>query len=390
MRKLKILGIITSNSAVGFYRIYQPLKMLEKLGLAELKLTPNFNWGKTEGTKPFPDLKWFSTDDDTFYPDIIVAERHEAPQYIALINGIAKGYGVPLVMDTDDDVHLVRPYNPGYMSYNPNSPNLPYNTKLMSMPQVSAITVSTPQLKERHLEYGKPIYVVPNSIDLKTRSFPKKNHKGKIRIGWLGSACHYENLQIIRQAVADIVSNFPQVEFIFTNLHNDIWANPPKEVINRMKPICQYFGCKEYHPYCQGSYVAFDKYAKFINRLNLDIGLAPLYDNAFNRAKSNLRILEYWADKVAVVASPVREYRTTIKNGQNGLLAKERIDWYNSIKKLILDKDLRGKLQENGFKSLGINWSAEKQALKLYKVYKEIIKNHGRTSLSRIQKNSGI
>lgn len=382
MKKLKILGIITEDSAVGYYRMWQPLKTLERLGLAELKLTPTFTWGIDRSEVfSFPPLKWFSTDADNkdiFIPDIIVAERHDHNNYIALIGGLARAYKVPLVVDTDDDVQAVRPFNPGYGSYNPDADNVANNIKLMSIPDLSAITVSTEHLKERHLQYNKPIYVIPNSIDIKSRTFPPKKRAKKIRIGWMGSACHWENLQIIQQAVKDIVANYPQVEFIYTNLYGDVWGNPPKEVRNRVISVCKIYGCKEYHSACNKAYKTFDKYAKATNRLALDIGLAPLQDNLFNRSKSNLRLLEYWADKIAVIASPVRPYTETIINRKNGLLAKEKLDWYKSIEDLILNEELRNKLKEEGWKTLNDNFGAETNAKKLYKIYREIINNYAR------------
>lgn len=382
--KVNVLALLTEDSAVGYYRIWQPLKTLERLGLINLKITPTFTWGKSKSeATSFPPLSWFSSDEgDGFIPDILVAQRHDAPQYISLLAGLQSGYqkmglGFPIVVDTDDDVQAVRPFNPGYGSYNPDSDNVAFNIKLMSHPAVNAITVSTPQLKDRHEQYNKPVFVNPNSIDLKTRSFPRKVRKnGKIRIGWLGSACHWENLQIIQQAVKDIVANYPNVEFVFTNLYGDLWSNPPPEVANRVIPACNLMGCKERHAVCSKAYVTFDRYAKLINRLNLDIGLAPIYDNLFNRSKSNLRILEYWSDHAAVIASPVRPYRETVKDGKNGLLAQERIQWYNEMERLINDPKLLSKLQEEGFKTLSRDYDVEKNCLKLLNFYKKTINEY--------------
>ena len=355
--------------------------MLEKLGLAELKLTPTFHWAKTKEAQPFPNLDWFSDKDGFFNTQytgqkrigndqhIIVAERHDNVPYVALL-GTLKNYKVPIVVDTDDDVTAVRPFNPGYATYQPNSDAIAANMKLMSM--ADAITTSTNQLKEVHEKFNKPTFVVPNSIDLVTRSFPAKKTK-KIRIGWLGSACHWENLQIIQQAVKDIIANYPEVEFIFTNLYGDIWASPPKELADRIIPTCNFNGCDKKHSGCNKSYVDFKKYAKFTNGMAIDIGLAPLQDNLFNRSKSNLRLLEYWANGSAVIASPVRPYKETVIDGKNGLLAKEKLDWYKAIERLILDEKLREKLKVEGRKTLEKDFSMENNALKLYKIYNKII-----------------
>ena len=383
MKKLKILGIITDDNAIGFYRLWQPLKMLEKLGLAELRLTPTYFWGKEDAMKNFPPLDWFATKCESksrceskrfckdFWPDIIVSTRHDFIHFINLLMAL-KNYKVPVVVDTDDDVQAVRPFNPGYASYKPDSDNVAYNVKLMSV--ADAITTSTEHLKERHKQYEKPTYVVPNSIDIQTRTFKPKSRSKKIRIGWVGSACHWDNLQIIQDAVKAIVAKYPQAEFVYTNLHGDIWNDTPKEYRERVIPICKLLGCKGYHKACNKSYVDFKKYAKALNGFKLDIGLAPIRDNLFNRSKSNLRILEYWSDKVAVIASPVRPYSDSIKDGENGLLAKEGQDWFNAMERLILDEKLRNKLKENGWKSLNENWDAKKNAKKLYEIYNDIIK----------------
>lgn len=380
MKKLNVLALLTEDSAVGYYRMYQPMKMMESLGLINLKITPGFTWGiKKSETTDFPNLEWFSSDKgDGFIPDIIVGQRHDYLHYVSLVGGLAKGYNVPLVIDTDDDVQAVRPFNPGYASYHPDSDNLIANIKLMSIPHLSAITTSTPHLKERHEQYGKPVYVAPNSIDIKTRTFPRTKENKKIRIGWIGSACHFENLQIIQQAVKDIVANYPNVEFVFTNLYGDLWNNPPKEIADRVIPVCKFYGCKERHGVCQKAYTSFDKYAKSIAKLNLDIGLAPLKDNLFNRSKSNLRILEYWGQKTAVIASRVRPYSETIHDGVDGFLATEKLEWYRAIEKLVLDKRLRKEFGELGYTKLCKEYNAETNAKRLFKTYQEIVRTHAR------------
>ena len=375
MKKLKILGLIPEDNAVGYYRLYNPLKMLEKLGLAELKLTPTFRWGKEiSGTTDFPKIEWFSDEKDEFKPDIIVAGRHDAPQYIALLLAL-KNYNVPVVVDTDDDVMAVRPFNPGYRSYKPDSEHIVWNIKLMS--SADAITTSTDHLRERMIQYNKPTFTIHNSIDFSERvperKARSKNATKEIRIGWLGSACHWENLQIIQQVVKDIVAEFPQVRFYYTNLFGDIWNKRPKEVEHQIISTC-WFDCKEKHAACNKAYKDFRVYPKFINKINLDIGLAPLYDNFFNRSKSNLRVLEYWANKIAVVASNVRPYYETIVHGKNGLLATEKEEWYNCIKELILDEKKRKNFGQAGFETLKKDYRMESNAPKLYDIYNEIIR----------------
>jgi hypothetical protein len=79
---------------------------------------------------------------------------------------------------------------------------------------------------------------------------------------------------------------------------------------------------------------------------NADIILAPLQSNEFNRCKSNLKMVEAATRKLPIICSntlPYNEigthYDNCILSGVNG--------WFEYIKELILDADLRKELGEN-------------------------------------------
>ena len=55
----------------------------------------------------------------------------------------------------------------------------------------------------------------------------------------------------------------------------------------------------------------------------------------FNRAKSNLRVLEYWTAGYPVIASPVLPYKF-INDGKDGILAMEKYEWFNALENLFI------------------------------------------------------
>lgn len=65
----------------------------------------------------------------------------------------------------------------------------------------------------------------------------------------------------------------------------------------------------------------------------IDIGIAPLADNAFNRARSNVKLKEYGAVGAAWLASPVAPY-LGLGEKQGGLLVKDD-EWFDAIGNLI-------------------------------------------------------
>lgn len=84
---------------------------------------------------------------------------------------------------------------------------------------------------------------------------------------------------------------------------------------------------------------------------HVDVSLIPLVVNDFNLCKSPLKLMEAQAKKCAVIVSDNPIYTKYIKNGINGLIAKDERDWSKLIKRLInnpeMIKDLSKKLIED-------------------------------------------
>lgn len=89
------------------------------------------------------------------------------------------------------------------------------------------------------------------------------------------------------------------------------------------------------------------EYAKMYD--NIDISIAPLYDNEFNRHKSELKIIEAGFKKTPIIVSRTGPYKDfVLRHGgedRSGVMAiepsRERKDWYRFIKKLASSADLR-------------------------------------------------
>ena len=107
--------------------------------------------------------------------------------------------------------------------------------------------------------------------------------------------------------------------------------------------------------------------------MGLDIALAPLADNNFNRAKSNLRVLEYWAADYPVIASPVLPYKF-IKDDKDGLLAMEQYEWFDAMERLVKDENKRRQLIKNGRKRLEEEFDVDKNCMIWLKALNKFIK----------------
>lgn len=71
-----------------------------------------------------------------------------------------------------------------------------------------------------------------------------------------------------------------------------------------------------------------------------DVGLAPLDDNEFTRAKTNNKYREYGALGIAGIYSDVKPYRDCVTHGVDGLLvANESSAWFRALLQLAADRD---------------------------------------------------
>lgn len=203
------------------------------------------------------------------------------------------------------------------------------------------VIVSTPDLKKVFNKYNKNVCVVPNCLDedLWRIGKPKLTGKGTyqrkvgdpIRIGYIGTHTHVDDLAMISEALIKIEKEYgDKVEI---------------EVIGGFQSSKPLFGKR----------VALPKnndYPNFVNwlhqRVHWDIGIIPLVDDEFNKSKSYLKFIEYTALHLTSIVSNVTSYNTVCQHQHNSLVVKNTSDeWYKGLKLLIEDGELRNRLLLN-------------------------------------------
>jgi len=102
-------------------------------------------------------------------------------------------------------------------------------------------------------------------------------------------------------------------------------------------------------------------YNSFIRRFHntgCSIGLAPMEDDLFHRSKTNIKYREYGACGIAGIYSNAALYRTSVRDGINGLLVDNRPDaWIAAMERLITDPALRGQIAQNAYRDVLSNYS---------------------------------
>jgi glycosyltransferase involved in cell wall biosynthesis len=248
-------------------------------------------------------------------PDVVVLYRAHFHEGIKIIEW-CKRNRIRVVFDTDDALDLVPPEN---LNYKLVRPRLGLYEALLGAADV--VTTTTPALAE-HLRQSNPnVVVVPNAVDpeewtaaLKT-SRPKT---GPARVGWTGSPTHFADLAVALDAVRELQKKYDFLlvlqglckESSLDELYTVLQAIHPKSFFETpFGQAIKHFMAKlsgiryEFHPN-----VPIEEHARKVCDLSLDVGIAPLVDNPFNRHKSCIKYYEYAMSGAVTVASHTVPY----------------------------------------------------------------------------------
>lgn len=170
------------------------------------------------------------------------------------------------------------------------------------------------------IEYIKSISNLNNKIE-----------KPPLRIGYAGVP-KVNDFTMVWTALKRIRENYPNVEIEFFGDGYDEYLNEERVTVIR--------GLSDLKSY-------------YFNQLSRDwdIGLAPLLDNDFTKSKTENKLREYSAMKIAGIYSNIKIYNSHVTDGENGILADQNADsWYLAIERLINNSSLREKIVDNAFK----------------------------------------
>ena len=270
---------------------------------------------------------------DTDDVDVMVFQRL-THQWMAESVPLLRAKGVAVVVDVDDDLSCVHPRNPAYESMHPRfAGRVDPRTRQIhrhswlhlaaACRDATLVTVSTPALLERYARHGRG-HVIYNHLPDMYYDVP---HTDSTVLGWPAAlASHPDDPSAVGGAVARLVSE-----------------GAGFRVVGDPVGVGAAFGLTRDPDGRHG----IDPAGWPAAVAELGIGLAPLADTAFNRAKSWLKPLEMSALGVPWVASPRAEYARLHAMGA-GVLADTPRRWYRELRRLMDNESLRRERAEAG------------------------------------------
>jgi glycosyltransferase involved in cell wall biosynthesis len=224
--------------------------------------------------------------------------------------------GCAIVWDNDDDL---------------SSPNklrsAQTHAQLVEMLQLAhVVTTTSPVLAEQYRAWGAAeAHVVENYLpDSYAAERPPRG--SGITIGWTAAGEHaYDLKQLdIRATLERRLAAHPELRVVSAGLQLGL---PPDR-------------------YTYTEVVQYHELARYVG--SFDIGIAPIADIPFNRAKSNVKVKEYAAMGVPWLASPIGPYAQLGEKQGGRLVADDR--WDEQLEQLIGDERARRKLAKRGVK----------------------------------------
>lgn len=354
-RQLNILFVSRDDGGCGFYRCMQPAKFLTRAGLANA----------------YSVLK-NPTEQELLGADLVVMQEMGTIEAANIVKFLEKNK-IPYMTEFDDFVHHVSPHNQaGYIAWNPSTLFLYRSMEITK--RAAGVTVSTEQLAREYFAYNPYVYVIPNYLDKDRWDVPViKRQDDKIRIGWCGGNAHADDLYMVSKVIERIVTEY-EGKVVFETMgmtRQELAGVFPMPVTSTDScPSCGFEGSLHHFP---GE--SLDNFPSVLGSRGWDIAIAPVIDNAFGNAKSDLKVKEYSALGYPVIASAVRPYRDAKRAGAPILLADTYEEWYMALKSLIDDAGKRQEMSREAKEWAERNWIQD-HIPELFEAYKDTIRRY--------------
>jgi glycosyltransferase involved in cell wall biosynthesis len=300
---LKIFGWAVDHAGCGNYRMGLPMWALTLMG---------------HDAAAFTDLNVDIPEDLDILVGQLIATPGRADRWKALAADPRRSFG--MVYEIDDDIWDLHPSNPHHRFYDATV----QRTAIECLQMADAVTVTTDHLAEVVSRYNANVAVLPNCFDAAVLRHERPRTE-RLTVGWAGGSSHAHDFASVQKELRSFFRHNPQVDahFVGTNFGAAV-GRPDARFTPWVTNLVDY-----------------------IAGLDFDLGIAPLAYNAFNRSKSDLKVLEYASLGIPVVASDFGPYAESVVHGVTGMLATRPHEMTKYLRMLVNDDDLRTELGVN-------------------------------------------
>lgn len=272
---------------------------------------------------------------DFYKSNVMVFQRISQPELVTKI-AAARNMGIRVVYDLDDDFFSTPPEFTGPWKYY-SQPAVQASIR-QAMNTADFVTCSTEALARQLPGVAAPRVVIENVIDTTVWEPARASRKptDTVTIGWMASGSHMIDAPLVLPALRAIMERHTNVR-----LHLIGWVGW-QQLGEDFRPFADRIKSEPWIP-------IWDLPAAMAD---IDIGLAPLVDNPYNRAKSNIKWLQYGALAVPCVASRLDPY-AALTDGVDGILVGyDPGGWQNTLEDLVCDHARRKAVGEAAYRTV--------------------------------------
>jgi glycosyltransferase involved in cell wall biosynthesis len=103
-----------------------------------------------------------------------------------------------------------------------------------------------------------------------------------------------------------------------------------------------------------------------------DIGIMPLFNSPWERGKCGYKLIQYMACGKPLVASPIGVNEEIVSQSGSGFLALTENDWFESLHKLLSNKNVSSKHGMNGLRAVSQKYCIQVTSRELLNFFKNI------------------
>jgi len=274
--------------------------------------------------------------------DLVIIQRDFPRNLDAFYSIVEKSryYNKKIVFDIDDLIFELPNDHADRKNFSFSEALLPI---YYAIQESNLVTVSTNNLRNYIKNINSNVIVLPNYIDDDIWQIKeiRNTDSNELVIGYMGTKTHITDLESISTVLTELLAEFSGKVIL------KIWGlEPPLDLVNNSYVI-----------YDDKFNFCYPEFAQYFQQQYIDIAIAPLRYNLFNRCKSAIKFLEYSITGIAGIYSNIDPYsELALNNNEKILLVNSLYEWKIALRKLLEDREYRLKLASEAQKIVKDSW----------------------------------
>lgn len=208
------------------------------------------------------------------------------------------------------------------------------------------VITSCTVLSDYSRKFNENSIIITSAVD--TNIITPANKKNKLfTIGWIGSEWTSKYLSVLEPVFNDLLKKY-KFRLLLVGAKESVHFNCEVEKVKW----------------------SLETENKYLNQM--DIGIMPLFDNEFERAKGGFKLFQYMSAGKPVLASPVGINKDIVLHGENGFLCESEKEWYAAFCNLLEDEISRKKMGNRGRELMLEKYGLDVCAVELVKNLKKL------------------